>query len=109
MFRPSHNPGEIPMKRLAALVFVLPLLAFAAEHGGAPAADKEAAKTTEAAAEHGGTAGEHAGTAAEHGGKAAESKAGAAHGDHHGEASGSHEHAGEAAEHGGKPAEEKKL
>ena len=102
MFRPSHNPGEISMKRLAALVFVLPLLAFADEHGGAPAADKEAAKTTEAAAEH-------AGTAAEHGGKAAESKAGAAHGDHHGEASGSHEHAGEAAEHGGKPAEEKKL
>jgi hypothetical protein len=89
MFRPFHNPGEILMKRLGALVFVLPLLAFAAEHGGAPAADKEAAKTTEAAAEHAGTAAEHAGTAAE--------------------ASGSHEHAGEAAEHGGKPAEEKKL
>jgi ParB-like chromosome segregation protein Spo0J len=89
------------MKRLACLVLAFPLIAFAAEHGGAPAPEQ---KATEAPAE----SKEHAGAAAEHAGQAAESKehAGAA-AEHAGQAAESKEHAGAAAEHAGKPAEKK--
>jgi len=78
------------MKYVLAIILALPLLAFAAEHGGQPAASKE----------HGGQPAE----SKEHGGEAAESK------EHGGEPAESKEHGGEAAEthaeHAGAPAEE---
>ena len=84
------------MKRLAYLFLALPLVAFAAEHGGTPAAtqDETAAPAAAESKGHGAVdlGGKHAESkehAAEHGGKPAESKTEAA------------------AEHGGKPAEEK--
>jgi hypothetical protein len=88
--RGAHEIKEIDMtKLLLALILSLPMVAFAAEHGGtaaehggkpaehggapAEAAPEEAAEAAPAA-EHGGAAAEHGGKPAEHGGAAAEEK-----------------------------------
>jgi len=89
------------MKRFAVALLAFPLIAFAAEHGGAPAPEQ---KPAEAAAEKK----EHAGSAAEHAGHSAESKEHAEKAaEHAGHAAESKEHAGDAAEHAGEPAEKK--
>lgn len=90
------------MKRLAYVFLALPLVAFAAEHGGKPAAAKDET-TAPAAVEHTKMPAESKEHAAEHAGAPAESKEHAAeHADKPAESK-----TEAAAEHGGKPAEEK--
>ena len=68
------------MKLITVLVLCLPMVAFAAEHGGAPAEAMSTSTAPAAAQEHGGAPAESKDTAAapaktsEHGGAPAEAK-----------------------------------